>query len=291
MSQYGWIEQCTDISIKPNNGTPPFTLTVAPALHPPYNITQNSMDTINWTVSLSWGSPFFISLVDSTGAMWSNGLLHSAQGETSECLLDNGGVAKNPTTVKPAVAIGSGIGGLVVGLIAGLASAFFIGKYQQKRRLKNDYISNSPMSSGVVGTFLNRHNGSASELAVEPFLSHPDQGTSYGGSTSTPDTSLGSSQGTRKNGSNHVYVMHHDSGRAPVTVYHEDGTQVVELPPRYPAGFSPPSSSGLLSGVSTPGEEDNVRHSRMDSEREPAFLLQPRRPDRALKPSRRVDNS
>lgn len=32
-----------------------------------------------------------------------------------------------------------------------------------------------------------------------------------------------------------VYVVHHDGGRAPVTVYTSDGAQVVELPPRYPA--------------------------------------------------------
>lgn len=30
-----------------------------------------------------------------------------------------------------------------------------------------------------------------------------------------------------------VYVVHHDAGRPPVTVYTADGTEVVELPPRY----------------------------------------------------------
>lgn len=34
-------------------------------------------------------------------------------------------------------------------------------------------------------------------------------------------------------GNSHVYVVHHDGGRAPVTVYTEDGAEVVELPPRY----------------------------------------------------------
>lgn len=28
-SQYGWIDSCTDISIIPQNGTPPYTLTVS----------------------------------------------------------------------------------------------------------------------------------------------------------------------------------------------------------------------------------------------------------------------
>lgn len=34
-------------------------------------------------------------------------------------------------------------------------------------------------------------------------------------------------------GSSQVYVVHHDAGRPPVTVYGPDGTEVVELPPRY----------------------------------------------------------
>ena len=91
LSQFGWIEevlpflrnsrhswlntafitpQCTDIAVTPNNGTPPYVFTVglalqsieaqphffteqiAPSLHPPYNITSSSRNTINWTVSL-----------------------------------------------------------------------------------------------------------------------------------------------------------------------------------------------------------------------------------------------
>lgn len=31
-----------------------------------------------------------------------------------------------------------------------------------------------------------------------------------------------------------VYVVHHDSQVPPVTIYHQEGTQIVELPPRYP---------------------------------------------------------
>lgn len=29
LSQYGWPEQCTDISVTPTGGTPPYTLTVS----------------------------------------------------------------------------------------------------------------------------------------------------------------------------------------------------------------------------------------------------------------------
>jgi hypothetical protein len=46
-----------------------------------------------------------------------------------------------------------------------------------------------------------------------------------------------------------VYVVHHDGGRAPVTVYHQDGTEVVELPPRY--------LEGVASGSSTADRDTN----------------------------------
>jgi len=74
MSQFGWIDQCTDISISPKNGTAPYTLTIAPSLHPPYNITSNDMSSINWTDSLNYASQFYIGLYDSAGNMCQMGL-------------------------------------------------------------------------------------------------------------------------------------------------------------------------------------------------------------------------
>lgn len=47
--------------------------------------------------------------------------------------------------------------------------------------------------------------------------------------------------------SSQVYVVHHDSGRSPVTVYAADGTEVVELPPRYN------DSGANTTGVSSTG--------------------------------------
>ncbi|KAJ6626641.1 hypothetical protein B0H10DRAFT_506409 [Mycena sp. CBHHK59/15] len=83
MSQYGFIDQCTDLYVAPITGKPPFTLTVAPALHPPYNITSDTMDPIDWT---SWSFPFFLSLVSSDGLMWANGPLHAGGFGPSDCL-------------------------------------------------------------------------------------------------------------------------------------------------------------------------------------------------------------
>ena len=38
---------------------------------------------------------------------------------------------------------------------------------------------------------------------------------------------------TRSSSGGQVYVVHHDGGRAPVTVYTSEGAEVIELPPRY----------------------------------------------------------
>jgi hypothetical protein len=63
----------------------------------------------------------------------------------------------------------------------------------------------------------------------------PTNALSISGSSDLADQS-----GRRPN----VYVVHHDGGRAPVTVYTEEGAAVVELPPQYAAGStSAPSES------------------------------------------------
>jgi hypothetical protein len=59
--------------------------------------------------------------------------------------------------------------------------------------------------------------------------SRPAPSTSHGESESSP---------SGRGGGGNVYVVHHDAGRAPVTVYTPDGTEVVELPPRYGEGSS-----------------------------------------------------
>lgn len=63
-----------------------------------------------------------------------------------------------------------------------------------------------------------------------------------------------------------VFVVHHDGGRPPVTVYAADGTEIVELPPRYV------ESNNGTSGGSSNGE---AASSAMRSGRVPP--LQPER--------------
>ncbi|KAF8995772.1 hypothetical protein BDQ17DRAFT_1412071 [Cyathus striatus] len=300
MSQYGWIDQCTDISLTPKNGTPPYTMTVAPQLHPPYTITGNDMKAINWTVSLSWGSGFFVSLEDSAGAVWSYGLLHSGGGGSTSCLV-GAGSDDQPKTIKPIIAVGTGVGGVVVGLILGTIGAFLLLRCRRKRRgdpvtssygfSNPDYIAVSS-STGVMDTLLNRNSNPA--FVVEPFLLPGDQGhrMSFSGASTGEESLAGSSQGRQK-GKGAVYVMHHDSGRAPITVFHDDGAEVVELPPRYADGGASSSQTDLLSDnhVSSHGHDEIEARSDsglVDPSEGPSFLREPRRPDVPRK-SRRVN--
>jgi hypothetical protein len=56
--------------------------------------------------------------------------------------------------------------------------------------------------------------------------------------TETAGNSLFSPQVERQLRSPAVYVVHHDGGGAPVTVYTQGETEVVELPPIYVEGSS-----------------------------------------------------
>jgi hypothetical protein len=66
-----------------------------------------------------------------------------------------------------------------------------------------------------------------------------------------------------------VFVVHHDGGRAPVTVYTSDGTEVVELPPQY---VDTSSSSNAVSTTSTSGNAvtGSVAPLQFQERRQPA---------------------
>ncbi|KAJ7852359.1 hypothetical protein B0H14DRAFT_2760013 [Mycena olivaceomarginata] len=101
MSQFGFIDQVSAL-FKWNAGLIDAFGSVAPALHPPYNITSNSMGTIDWTVSLSRAFPFFLSLVSADGQMWSFGSASKAH----------------------SLAVGAGFGGAFAAAIVGALAAF-----------------------------------------------------------------------------------------------------------------------------------------------------------------------
>jgi len=267
VSQYGWIDQCTDISLIPKNGTPPFTMLVAPALHPPYKITSNDMSPINWTISLSWGSPFFISLTDANGLSWTNGPLHSGGGGPTNCLSLSSDLTPGKSGVAVPVVVGSSIGALVIGAIIGvIITGFFArNRYNKVRRNSStDSMDNGPYMN-TQDRFKRTEGAPHSPTApgpdmghnylVEPFLpeGHP---TSPNRNTMPPvSNSAYSNPQSQTDGSGtgvqpapHVYVVHHDGGGAPVTVF-TGGGGVTELPPTYvgrteempPAGGSDPT--------------------------------------------------
>jgi hypothetical protein len=79
-----------------------------------------------------------------------------------------------------------------------------------------------------------------------------------------------------------VYVLHHDSQQPPVTIFHQDGTRIVELPPRYPP-FSPSQSETLSEGrTASDSRSDGARTDGTDA----LMLHQARQPNQPRKPPR-----
>ena len=105
VSRWGWPASCTDLELEPIDdgggikGTPPYTLTVVPAIRPPLNITfgmllflpvtsltfVRSEQSVKWTITLAHGTPFFLSVSDANGVTWTDGPLHAGAGDKS-CL-------------------------------------------------------------------------------------------------------------------------------------------------------------------------------------------------------------
>ncbi|KAJ6483645.1 hypothetical protein DFH09DRAFT_1212235 [Mycena vulgaris] len=213
MSQFGFIDQCTDLSVTPKSGKPPFTLTVAPALHPPYNITSDSMDPIDWTVSLSWSFPFFLSLVSSDGQMWSNGPLHAGGFGTSDCLAPG----TIPRSTAHRLAVGAGVGGgFGAGVFAALLTFLYM-RYRHKSAKIDAFMSQLPPDTTYVHPTTRSRADSEANSESQVWTTFSDARTS---------------QIVTAPARTRTYVLHHDAGQAPVTVI-TDSAEVVELPPRY----------------------------------------------------------
>jgi hypothetical protein len=168
--------------------------------------------------------------------------------------------------------IGAGVGGVVVGLIAGIAGILAFLRCRGNRRksdaredlIRDSHLSFGPNSRQVTSANATNMAGATGlEYVVEPFsmpsstpggsdphfpllsggplasppASAPDATSASGSDPVDQSTSGG---GRRQN----VYVVHHDGGRAPVTVYTEADADVVELPPRYANSGSGGASDG-----------------------------------------------
>lgn len=118
------------------------------------------------------------------------------------------------------------------------------------------YDNTSQLRDGTRSPTGRLHRGHNNSSVTIPTLSPP------------PSSDLLSSRQSQAIGSQQVYVVHHDGGRAPVTVYTSEGAQVVELPPRYPEegtsprqGESPSATDATSSGGdgSASGRRHGVR--------------------------------
>ncbi|KAF9465143.1 hypothetical protein BDZ94DRAFT_1307308 [Collybia nuda] len=185
-SQYGFIEQCADMTVTPTSGKPPFMLTIAPSLHPPFNITSDSMAPISWTASLSRGLPFFVALSSSDGQMWSMGPMHVSGPGNSGCLAPGIMSPGKVTSITVGVGIGSAVGGLGLGIL----SAYLAGRYRRRRArasitplkvasLEETFTKSihSLLPSPLLPTQYSRINhglsgGHRMECGIEPFMAN-----------------------------------------------------------------------------------------------------------------------
>ncbi len=103
----------------------------------------------------------------------------------------------------------------------------------------------------MPGEDLRSHRGATSPTSMNEYANNHAPSVAH---ESIAPSQAGSGGSRAQSGQ--VYVVHHDGGRAPVTVYHETGTEVVELPPRY-AEDGPRTSYDLQSeGPSGSGGSD-----------------------------------
>jgi len=145
ISQHSYIDQCSSLSVTPQSGKPPFTLTVAPSCHPPYNVTSNTMDPISWQVSLPVGYHFFMALSSSDGLLWGNGPMRVGGMGSTDCL-SPGSIPQS--TVIPIV-VGTGIGGVVLGLAIGVLAYFLFIRVRRRRQRSpsQNYFASQHFSS------------------------------------------------------------------------------------------------------------------------------------------------
>ncbi|KAJ7611467.1 hypothetical protein B0H17DRAFT_1221133 [Mycena rosella] len=136
------FQQCTDLSLTPESGKPPFSLTVAPALHPPYNITSNSMDPIDWTVSVlglpllpvprELRRPDVVERALACGWVWPKRLLNNARLISSVSVLDSYLSCTDPTRKLTYWQLVAGVSGAFGAGIFGALVTFLFLRYRHK---------------------------------------------------------------------------------------------------------------------------------------------------------------
>jgi hypothetical protein len=138
--------------------------------------------------------------------------------------------------VSSKVVIGSTIGAVVFGILLGLLGSIC---WSRGKKPAKSPESGKEKEAGSVSS------PRGSRFAVEPYplpnqnepQSNEATGESLSRSTS-PNSTMhpGRAEMTRHTSdgsSRQVYLVHHDGGRPPISVYHPEGASIVELPPSY----------------------------------------------------------
>jgi hypothetical protein len=174
--------------------------------------------------------------------------------------------------------IGTAISGLVLGLLAAYIFVLFQAKAKRKKESRRLFTIEDPQSPS--GRHAGEHDPSAHLLhqyQVEPFAFPHEKSPMLGDHPSSPTSNAtnlapyspasdgksfvqaaGSSSTSQQQrppspvGPPQVYVVHHDAGRAPTTVYTASGTVVEELPPVYPSGPRGRASANADPGPAAP---------------------------------------
>lgn len=125
----------------PKNGTPPYTTVIAPAQHPPVNISSvgsgASDNSMNYTIRLTHGQSFMAAVFDSAGNSWAAGPLHAGTSSDLSCLaVATGANASSGSSGSKSggIAVGALAGGVVGAFIVGALVAFLVFMLVDKRR-------------------------------------------------------------------------------------------------------------------------------------------------------------
>ncbi|RSH92194.1 hypothetical protein EHS25_008609 [Saitozyma podzolica] len=131
----GWPAACSDIRVTPKNGTAPFTLLVAPAFHPPVNITTPSLSSMNYTIRLTHGQAFMIGVYDSAGNSFAFGPLHAGDSNNLGCLQVATGQTMPDVGSKITLSelVGSVTGSFVLGAIGATIAILFLRRKPRPR--------------------------------------------------------------------------------------------------------------------------------------------------------------
>ena len=133
-------------------------------MHPPVNITSNTTfaadNSMNYTIRLTHGQPFWATIFDKDGASWSSGPYHAGTNQDVGCLATLTGqefvAGQMPDSTGAGDGNGSGGGVGVAALGGGIAGAFVVGAalaalimlLLAKRKRKSHNVSPSPLIPG-----------------------------------------------------------------------------------------------------------------------------------------------